>query len=166
LLGDEQLSGFEFIRRRCRLASCSVPAITPCQCIFRLWQQRPVKSSGPNQIMGSSRDVGWLRCHFPIFQNGQVVAVVRAMRPLEHAGNSSCGAGPGSLGDDPCRHLGRGPGERAGRDDLLTVGFAFEDFSTLRHLYDLAEDREIGRKVVLVPELKDPKDLYGSSFES
>jgi len=41
-----------------------------------------------------------------------------------------------------------------------SVGFALEDFSTLRYLMDLARGGEAGKDYRLVPELADPKDLY------
>lgn len=50
------------------------------------------------------------------------------------------------------------------KDDDITifdsVGFALEDFSILRLIYDLVEDEEIGTEEVLVPTLEDPKNLY------
>ena len=42
-----------------------------------------------------------------------------------------------------------------------SVGFALEDFSMLRYLYDLARERNIGSVIDLVPAPDDPKDLYG-----
>ncbi|MFK8015622.1 MAG: ornithine cyclodeaminase [Gammaproteobacteria bacterium] len=57
-------------------------------------------------------------------------------------------------------------GEIEGRDsdDQITVfdsvGFALEDFSALRYLYDLAVTHELGETIELVPELADPKDLF------
>lgn len=58
-------------------------------------------------------------------------------------------------------------GKIKGRDNLQqitifdSVGFALEDFSTLRYLYDLATQFEIGERVELVPSLSNPKDLFG-----
>ncbi|WP_431099740.1 ornithine cyclodeaminase [Roseateles noduli] len=58
-------------------------------------------------------------------------------------------------------------GEAAGRrsDDEVTVfdsvGFALEDFATLRWLGDRAEALGLGRELTLVPEMDDPKDLFG-----
>ena len=43
-----------------------------------------------------------------------------------------------------------------------SVGFALEDFSTLRYLYRRALDERIGRDIDLVPELDDPRDLFGT----
>ena len=43
-----------------------------------------------------------------------------------------------------------------------SVGFALEDFSTLRYIRDLAEEQAIERRVDLLPPMGiDPKDLYG-----
>ena len=52
------------------------------------------------------------------------------------------------------------------RDDQITVfdsvGFALEDFSTLRYIRDLAEEQATERRVDLLPPMGiDPKDLYG-----
>lgn len=41
------------------------------------------------------------------------------------------------------------------------VGFALEDFSILRVVYDLATDYQLGTELPLIPELKDPKNLFG-----
>jgi ornithine cyclodeaminase len=42
------------------------------------------------------------------------------------------------------------------------VGFALEDFSALRFLLDLLREHpQWGRRIDLVPELEDPKDLFG-----
>lgn len=51
---------------------------------------------------------------------------------------------------------------RTGNEDITvfdSVGFAIEDFSALRLVYDLTEGER--RMVDLVPELDDPKNLYG-----
>ncbi|MHA3902978.1 ornithine cyclodeaminase [Castellaniella sp. WN] len=59
-------------------------------------------------------------------------------------------------------------GRTAGRrfDDEVTVfdsvGFALEDFSALRFLWDQARALRIGREFELVPEAGDPKDLFGA----
>ncbi len=42
-----------------------------------------------------------------------------------------------------------------------SVGFAIEDHSMLRYLYEQAEKEDVGEKVVLIPEIEDPKDLFG-----
>jgi ornithine cyclodeaminase len=41
-----------------------------------------------------------------------------------------------------------------------SVGFALEDYSTLRYVYDEALRRGIGRDVALVPTANNPKDLF------
>jgi ornithine cyclodeaminase len=41
-----------------------------------------------------------------------------------------------------------------------SVGFALEDFSTLRYLHAQAERRGLGVDVALVPDAEDPKDLF------
>ena len=57
-------------------------------------------------------------------------------------------------------------GTEAGRqtDDQVTVfdsvGFALEDYSTLRYVHEQALRRGIGREVDLVPKAEDPKDLF------
>lgn len=60
---------------------------------------------------------------------------------------------------------GRAPG-RASRDDVTifdSVGFALEDFSTLRYLHRLnREQGGVRRDIDLVPDLADPKDLFSS----
>ncbi len=59
-------------------------------------------------------------------------------------------------------------GERAGRvsDQEVTVfdsvGFALEDFSALRYLYAQAAIQDIGRDMDLIPEMVDPRNLYGT----
>lgn len=58
-------------------------------------------------------------------------------------------------------------GDAAGRamDGEITVfdsvGFALEDYSALRLLRDLAKELGLGAPVGLIPNLADPKDLYG-----
>jgi len=57
-------------------------------------------------------------------------------------------------------------GRKAGRTDANavtvfdSVGFAVEDFSALRLVHDLMEGR--GKRLDLVPDLDNPKDLYGA----
>ncbi|WP_418317971.1 ornithine cyclodeaminase [Piscinibacter sakaiensis] len=41
-----------------------------------------------------------------------------------------------------------------------SVGFALEDYSTLRHVLAEAEQRQLGVEVELVPSAQDPKDLF------
>src|SRR5471032_1950767 len=43
-----------------------------------------------------------------------------------------------------------------------SVGFALEDFSALRLLRDLAIELDLGRSIDLVPEMDDPKNLFGA----
>ena len=46
-----------------------------------------------------------------------------------------------------------------------SVGFALEDYSALRLLHQLlTESRDAPRQIDLVPELRDPKDLYGGAL--
>ncbi len=62
---------------------------------------------------------------------------------------------------------GLSPG-RTGRDDITifdSVGFALEDYSALRFLYRLqGEQSGQRREIDLVPELEDPKDLFGGAL--
>ena len=45
-----------------------------------------------------------------------------------------------------------------------SVGFALNDFSALRYLHKLnAEQPDGGQRIDLIPELDDPKDLFGGS---
>lgn len=57
---------------------------------------------------------------------------------------------------------GQIPGrENPGQVTLFdSVGFAIEDYSALRYVLDVTKALEIGREIELVPDLKDPKDLY------
>ncbi|MCU0926720.1 MAG: ornithine cyclodeaminase, partial [Hydrogenophaga sp.] len=43
-----------------------------------------------------------------------------------------------------------------------SVGFALEDFSALRFMMDSAVRLGIGERIVLIPQLADPKNLFGS----
>ena len=54
-------------------------------------------------------------------------------------------------------------GRESDRDITLfdSVGFAIEDFSTLRVIRRLVEDHGLGSEIDLLPEEGDPKDLYG-----
>ena len=58
---------------------------------------------------------------------------------------------------------GEVPGRRSAEEITLfdSVGFALEDYSALRLLRSYAQELGLGRKVDLIPELDDPKDLYG-----
>jgi ornithine cyclodeaminase len=42
-----------------------------------------------------------------------------------------------------------------------SVGFALEDYSILRVIYELANEYQLGTALALLPELADPKNLYG-----
>lgn len=56
--------------------------------------------------------------------------------------------------------------DRVGRGDVHeitvfdSVGFALEDFSALRFMRDMAEEMGLTRRLALIPELEDPKNLY------
>lgn len=55
------------------------------------------------------------------------------------------------------------PGRRNATEVTVfdSVGFALEDFSSLRYLYEKATQLGIGARLHLVPTLEDPRDLYG-----
>jgi ornithine cyclodeaminase len=59
--------------------------------------------------------------------------------------------------------MGTQPGRRSGTEVTVfdSVGFALEDFSTLRYLLDTATRLDIGREIGLVAEAPDPKNLFG-----
>ena len=62
---------------------------------------------------------------------------------------------------------GTAPGRSNEQDITIfdSVGFALEDYSALRFLHGLLqEDREHRRQIDLVPQLADPKDLYGGTL--
>ena len=42
-----------------------------------------------------------------------------------------------------------------------SVGFALEDYSALRYVHELAVEFDEGEDIALVPELQDPRDLFG-----
>ncbi|MDT8998684.1 ornithine cyclodeaminase [Paucibacter sp. APW11] len=58
-------------------------------------------------------------------------------------------------------------GEASGRDSTEqvtvfdSVGFALEDFSALRFLRDSARELGLGTTIDLIPQMADPKDLFG-----
>jgi len=59
---------------------------------------------------------------------------------------------------------GRAPG-RTHADDITvfdSVGFALEDYSALRFMRDLALAQGMGETVALIPDLANPKDLFGA----
>jgi ornithine cyclodeaminase len=41
-----------------------------------------------------------------------------------------------------------------------SVGFALEDYTTLRYIYELADEYQCGQTVDLIPKLSDPKNLF------
>lgn len=43
---------------------------------------------------------------------------------------------------------------------LDAVGFALEDFTALRLVYRMAEALEVGRELMLIPALENPKNLF------
>ena len=59
-------------------------------------------------------------------------------------------------------------GESAGRDSAEqvtvfdSVGFALEDFSALRFMHQTAERLGLGERIALIPQLADPKNLFGT----
>ncbi len=62
---------------------------------------------------------------------------------------------------------GTAAGRTSARDITIfdSVGFALEDFSALRFLHTLLEERRIERRRIdLVPRLEDPKDLFGGTL--
>jgi ornithine cyclodeaminase len=58
---------------------------------------------------------------------------------------------------------GREPGRTDTRELTIfdSVGFALEDYSALRYVYDKARALGIGSDSPLIPEPRDPKDLFG-----
>lgn len=58
---------------------------------------------------------------------------------------------------------GQAKGRRDAREVTVfdSVGFALEDYSALRLLRDCATELGLGAPVGLIPDLADPKDLYG-----
>ncbi|NOT10724.1 MAG: ornithine cyclodeaminase [Methylococcaceae bacterium] len=55
------------------------------------------------------------------------------------------------------------PGRQNNQEITLfdSVGFALEDYSILRTVYELAKGYNLGTELPLIPELKDPKNLFG-----
>ena len=58
---------------------------------------------------------------------------------------------------------GQAPGRRDAAEITVfdSVGFALEDFSALRYLYENARRLGLGERLELVPAMADPRDLYG-----
>ncbi len=58
-------------------------------------------------------------------------------------------------------------GHQTGRSDAQevtvfdSVGFALEDYSALRFMYQSALELGLGERIALIPELADPKNLFG-----
>jgi ornithine cyclodeaminase len=58
-------------------------------------------------------------------------------------------------------------GEAAGRRDASevtlfdSVGFALEDYASLRLMRDYADELGMGRDAGLIPDMADPKNLFG-----
>ena len=55
------------------------------------------------------------------------------------------------------------PGRQNNHEITLfdSVGFALEDYSILRVVYELAKQYQLGTESALIPELNDPKNLFG-----
>lgn len=55
------------------------------------------------------------------------------------------------------------PGRKDNQEITLfdSVGFALEDYSILRVVYELAKEYQLGIELGLIPELNDPKNLFG-----
>lgn len=72
--------------------------------------------------------------------------------------------GPDAAATELWRVIDREAPGRLSPDDVTvfdSVGFAIEDFSTLRYLKDLATRTGLSRDIDLIPDLTDPKDLFG-----
>ncbi|MDN5843082.1 MAG: ornithine cyclodeaminase [Alcaligenaceae bacterium] len=59
---------------------------------------------------------------------------------------------------------GNAPGRQSADQVTIfdSVGFALEDFSALRFMYDKAQELGLGVPVSIMPTLSNPKDLFGS----
>lgn len=59
-------------------------------------------------------------------------------------------------------------GQKSGRDSdaqitvFDSVGFALEDFSALRFMFDAAMEAGLGERLALIPQMQDPKNLFGT----
>jgi ornithine cyclodeaminase len=59
-------------------------------------------------------------------------------------------------------------GHKRGRDNAAqvtvfdSVGFALEDFSALRFMFAAAQELGLGERTALIPQLTDPKNLFGT----
>jgi ornithine cyclodeaminase len=58
---------------------------------------------------------------------------------------------------------GKKPGRESSNEITLfdSVGFALEDFVILKLVYELAQQHGVGQMVDMIPEMSDPKDLFG-----
>ena len=58
---------------------------------------------------------------------------------------------------------GAAPGRRDAQQVTVfdSVGFALEDYTALRHIHRLAQEQGVGKDIALVPDLDDPKNLFG-----
>ena len=56
------------------------------------------------------------------------------------------------------------PGRTSNEEITLfdSVGFALEDYSVLRLIHQLAEEHNVGHLLDLIPEISDPKNLFGA----
>jgi len=71
--------------------------------------------------------------------------------------------------DFPVRELWQllGGGARSSDAEITvfdSVGFALEDLSALRYLHQTAGALDLGQSLELIPQLHDPKDLYGCAL--
>ena len=59
-------------------------------------------------------------------------------------------------------------GQKSGRDSdaqitvFDSVGFALEDFSALRFMFDAAVEAGLGERLALIPQMQDPKNLFST----
>lgn len=58
---------------------------------------------------------------------------------------------------------GQHPGRASATEVTVfdSVGFALEDYSALRYMADAAAELGMGERIALIPDLDDPKDLFG-----
>lgn len=59
---------------------------------------------------------------------------------------------------------GNHPGRKTEEEITIydSVGFSLEDYSVLRYVYQLANDRGFGTDIPMIPDIADPKDLYSA----
>jgi ornithine cyclodeaminase len=59
--------------------------------------------------------------------------------------------------------LGQAPARRSAEEITVfdSVGFALEDFATLRWLHEQAKQLQLGQDLALIPAMEDPRDLFG-----